>query len=86
MRTFAFLRRLWAWRRAEDDLDEEVQAYFEIQIERAMARGLSREEARRAVLKRSENPVRVQERVREARVGTHFETALSDIRYAARML
>ena len=29
MRTLAFLRRLWGRRRAEDELDEEVQAYFE---------------------------------------------------------
>ena len=86
MRTLTFLRRLWGRRRAKDELDEEVQAYFEIQIERTMARGLSREEARRAVWIRWENPLRVKEHVREARVGTHIETALNDIRYAGRTL
>ena len=33
----------------DDDLDVELQSYFDIQIERRMARGLSREEAQRVV-------------------------------------
>lgn len=86
MRALAFLRRLWRRRRIEAELDEEVQAFFDTRIEEAMARGLTREEAQRAVWIRTENPVQVKEHVREARMGTTIETTLSDIRYAARIL
>ena len=41
----ALCRRLLRRRRIEEELDEEVQGYFEILIERHMAQGLSRAEA-----------------------------------------
>jgi hypothetical protein len=34
--------------RSEAELDEEVQAYFDIQVERRIAQGLTREEAQRS--------------------------------------
>jgi predicted permease len=73
-------------RQAEEDLDSEVEAYFEIQVERRMAGGLSREAARRAARVEFEGPEEVKERVREARMGAAIETTLRDIRYACRVL
>jgi predicted permease len=77
------------WRRqdqTEQELDNEVQAYFGILIERYMARGLSRQEAIRAVRIEFEGPEQVKHKVRDARTGVGLETTLRDIRYAARVL
>jgi predicted permease len=70
----------------EQELDNEVQAYFEILIERHMARGLSREEAARTARIEFEGPEQVKHKVRDARTGVALETTLRDIRYAARVL
>jgi len=48
VRFLHFWQRLMHRERIEKELDDEVQAYFEVVAERHMARGLSREEARRA--------------------------------------
>jgi putative ABC transport system permease protein len=78
--------RLWRRRPPESELDDEVEAYYEILIERARARGLSREQARREVWKKFESPAQVKSRIREVHVGSFFETTLRDVRYAARIL
>lgn len=81
------LYRRWMHReQVEEDLDREVQAYFEILVERYMARGLSREEARRTARVEFEGPEEVKQKVREARMGTAVETALRDISCACRVL
>jgi predicted permease len=80
------LRRLFRGRQVEQELDDEVQAYFEVLIERGMARGLSHEEAARAARVRWEGPEQVKQRVRETRRGAPLETMLQDVRYAWRML
>jgi predicted permease len=67
-------------------LDAEVRSYFEIVVDRMMARGLSRVEAMRAARLDFEGPEQVKEKVREARMGTVIETTWRDIRYAARTL
>lgn len=72
--------------RLERDLDDEVRSYFEILIERGMARGLSREDARRAARLEFEGAEQVKQKVRDARVGAGIETILQDARYAWRML
>ena len=82
----AWARRLLHRRQAEQELDDEVQAYFEILIERYMARGLSREEAARAARVEFEGPEQVKDKVREARIGAAMETTLRDVRYAWRRL
>src|SRR6266568_5305867 len=79
-------RNLLNRRHVEEDLDCEVQAYFEILVERDIAGGLSPEEARRAVRLRFEGPEQVKEKVREARMGAAIETTFQDFRYALRML
>ncbi len=85
-RAASLYRRLRNRGQAEQDLDNEVQAYFEILIERNMARGLSREEAARAARIEFEGPEQVKHKVRDARTGVAMETTLRDIRYAARVL
>ena len=86
MRAKQLFHRLFHRHRAEKELDDEVQAYFEILIERHMARGLSREAAQRAARVEFEGPEQVKEKVREVRVGAMIETTAQDIRYAWRVL
>lgn len=85
-RVASLCRRLRNRDQAEQELDDEVQAYFAILIERNMARGLSREEAARAARIEFEGPEQVKHKVRDARTGAVMETTLRDIRYAARVL
>ncbi len=80
------IQRLLHREQVEQELDDEVHAYFEILIERGMARGLTREQAMRAVRVRHQGPEQVKQRVREVRVGTAIETTFMDLRYAWRML
>jgi putative ABC transport system permease protein len=70
----------------EKDLDEEVRVYFEILIERAMARGLTREQAKREVRIAFDGPEQVKEQVRRARMTSALETTLQDLRYSGRLL
>ncbi len=85
-RITTLLRRFKDRRAVEQDLDDEVQSYFEILIERGMARGLSPEEAHRQARVQFEGAEQVKYRVREARVGAPIDTTLQDIRYAWRSL
>ncbi len=86
-RRVAQLRRfLFRGEQIERELDDEVRAYFDILIDRYMARGLSREEAVRAARLKFEGPEQVKEKVREARVGAAIETTARDIRYGWRTL
>jgi hypothetical protein len=85
-RTIHLLRRLLHRNRAEEELDEEVRAYFEILIERGMARGLTRQEAERAAVVTFEGRLQVKQKIREVRMGAALEMTLQDIRFAWRML
>jgi putative ABC transport system permease protein len=85
-RIVSLFRRLKDRPSLEQELDEEIQSYYEILIERAMARGLSREAAQREARVRFEGAEQVKQRVREARVGAPIDTTLQDIRYAWRSL
>jgi predicted permease len=81
-RIVSLLQRFKNRRTVEQELDEEVRSYFEILIERSMARGLSREEAQREARVQFEGVEQVKQRVREARVGAPIDTTLQDIHYA----
>ena len=85
-RVTTLYRRWTNPQRIEDDLDGEVQAYYEALVERHMAAGLSNAEACRAARLKFGNPEQVKENVREARTGFALETALRDVRYACRAL
>jgi predicted permease len=84
------LRHLWGRLfhrdREERDLDEEVQSFFDMRMDRRMAQGASRQEAQRAERLSSGDAGRVKENVREARVGFAIETTGQDVRYGLRVL
>jgi putative ABC transport system permease protein len=85
-RALHLFRRFRDRQKVEQDLDDEVQCYFEILIERGMARGLSRQEAQRTARLEFEGAEQVKQNVREARVEAPIDTTLQDIRYAWRSL
>ena len=67
-----FCRQIFHRERLEEDLDDEVRAYFDLLVERAMAKGLTRDEAKRAVRIDFDGPEQVKERVRRARMTSTF--------------
>jgi predicted permease len=73
-------------RQVDRELDREVDAYYQILIDRYIARGLSEEEARRGLRTRLESPLMVKENVKEARMGARIETTFQDLRYGSRVL
>jgi predicted permease len=81
-----FVGRLLHRGRAEDDLQQEVQAYFDTMVERHIARGLTQEEARRAARLETGGAERVREQVRDVWAGAWIEAAFLDARYACRAL
>ncbi len=81
-----FYRQLFHRQKIEVELDDEVRAYFELLVERSMAKGLSRDQAKRAIRIAFEGPEQVKEKMREARMTSGLETTLQDIRYAGRLL
>jgi predicted permease len=85
-RLTSLYRRWRHGRQVEEDLDGEVDAYFETVVERYKAEGLSPQEAQRAARLRFEDPERVKQKVREVRMGAAIETLLQDVRYAVRVL
>jgi len=72
--------------KVEEQLDEEVLAYFETLIERYMEQGMSTEEAHRAARIKCDGPEQVKQRVREERVGATIEAIFRDMHYAGRMM
>lgn len=81
-----FLQRVLHRHRVEQELDDEVRAYYETLAERGMAKGLSHDEALRAAHLAFDRPEQVEQSVREIRMGASIETIWQDIRYAARVL
>jgi hypothetical protein len=85
-RTEAIYRLLFQRQELEQDLEAEVEAYFEILVDRYMEQGMTKEEARRAARVKFGGPEQVKEKVREVRIGAMIEAAFKDLRYASRML
>lgn len=84
---FGRLLKSLARRRQEDrELSEEIRGFYEIHIERQMARGLSRQQAEREVRLKFNGLEQAKEQTREVRMGAAIETFAKDLRYAARML
>lgn len=77
---------LFQRQKVERELDAEVNAYFDILVERYMARGLPMEAARRAARVEFEGPEQVKEKVRDVRAGVTIESILRDLRYALRAI
>lgn len=85
-RVTEFCRNLLCRKRLEQDLDEELRAFYDILTDRNMSRGLSREEALRMARLQFEAPEQVKEKVREERMGAAIETIARDLQYAWRTL
>ena len=82
----SLFRNLLKREQIERELDREVQAYFEILVERFIARGMSTSEAERVARIRLHSAEQVKENVREMRMGAAIESLLQDLSYAIRVL
>jgi predicted permease len=85
-RLASLARRLLHRQQVEDELDSEVRAFFEMRVERFLARGMSPQEARRAARLEFGSPEQVKQKVRESRTGAAMDTLFKDIVYACRVL
>jgi predicted permease len=77
---------LWLRWRSNRELDEEIQAHLELEVQNNLIRGMTPEEARFAALRAFGNPTQVRERARENDLVTSAEGLLQDIRYSLRTL
>jgi putative ABC transport system permease protein len=85
-RTRALVRLLFSRHDAENELDTEVQSYFEILVARQVQNGVPVEEARRLIRLKFEGPERVKEKVREARTGARIASLAGEVKHAFRQL
>ncbi len=76
---------LWLRWRSGRDLDEEMEAHLEIEIEDNLSRGMSHEEATVAAQRKFGNPTRVRESVRDGDPLALLDGLLQDLRYAIRL-
>ena len=77
---------LFAGRRADDELREELQAHLEMEIEDNLSRGMSPDEARRQALLKAGGLDQAVDSVREQRRLPWFDSLAADVRYALRAL
>jgi putative ABC transport system permease protein len=80
------LRALFRRSAVEAELDEELRAHFEHEVEKRIQSGLTREEAERRTRLEFGGLDQVKEECREARGVNLVETAFQDIRFAVRLL
>ena len=79
-------QRLRDPRRAEADLHEEIESFYDIRKARRMDEGLAPDEAHRLTRAEYGPPARVIEEVRAARPEAVFQTVMQDLLYAIRLL
>src|SRR5689334_23004112 len=82
----AGLRSLVRKEQVDRDLDEELTGFLEMATEAKIARGMSREDARREVRLEMGSPDVARVIVREAGWESVVDTSWHDLRFAARML
>jgi predicted permease len=81
-----WLRQLFTRRAIYDDLAQEIQQHLSEKTESLMAQGMSRAEATSRARREFGNPMRVEERGREAWIWPSVEGTLADCRFALRRL
>jgi predicted permease len=81
-----FFRNIFAKRRNDLDLDDEVHSYVHLLAEEKMRGGMNPDEACRAARIELGGVEQVKEQVREVRAGAWLDSLLQDLRYTARML
>jgi predicted permease len=82
----SWLRRLWHRKQLEEQLEKELLYHLDQHTADLMARGLSREEARRQARLSLGGPEQVKERCRDARGTRWLEELWQDVGYAVRTL
>jgi hypothetical protein len=80
------LRNLLRKRRAESDLEAELQFHLEMETEQNAQRGRGPREARRQAVLALGGVDQVKERCRDARAGAFLDILLKDLQYAVRSL
>jgi putative ABC transport system permease protein len=80
------IRELFAKRRLDAELDDELQSHLEMLAEENMQRGMPAEEARRAARIALGGMEQVKEAVRDQRGLPFLESLVADVRFALRML
>ncbi len=83
---FRNLRRNLVGRRADRDLDDELQAWLELRADEKTRDGFSPGDARRQALIEMEGASQVSEAVREVRTGAWLESIGRDVRFGARIM
>jgi putative ABC transport system permease protein len=76
----------WLRWRTDRELDDEIDAHLQMDIDMQVESGLSLEDARQAAHRRFGNRARVKEQARERDPFFAVETVVSDVRYAVRTL
>jgi predicted permease len=85
-KTRSFLRNLFASRRVDADLDQEVHAHLELLTDENIRAGMPPDEAQRAARIELGGVEQVKEQVRDSRTGAFFDSLLQDLRFALRQL
>jgi len=80
------IRSLFRKRQVERELDEELRSYMEMAVQEEMRRGVTRDQALRAVRLERGNPEVAKEIVRTAGWESFVETFCQDVRFALRTL
>src|SRR5262245_44463465 len=80
------LRGLFLKRKLEQELEDEIRAHLEMQIEDNLRQGMSPDDARYSALRKFGGVERVKESYRERSSLAVVDSTLQDLRYALRML
>jgi predicted permease len=76
----------WLRWRSHAEIDEEIDAHLDLEVQASLDRGLTLEEARRAARRQFGNPAAVKQRARENDPWFHVETFFTDVRQTVRSL
>lgn len=85
-RVISLLRNVMLRQRVEQDLDDELRSYLELEAEERRGAGLTEDEARRTALVEFGGIEQVRESVRDIRAGALVDQLRQDVAYAFRML
>jgi len=80
------VRSFFGRSRADADLDRELRAHLDLQVEENVARGMTRDEAKRMAVSTFGGVERVREESRDARGTACLENLVRDLRYTLRGL
>ena len=86
MSFFGRFVRLFASRRLDRDLDDELRSHIEMRTAENISAGMSAEEAHLDALRRFGNTTLIHEQARSARLPVLLETVVQDVRYGLRTL